>query len=213
MTIINELLLIPDIAYLLLVGGFLLAMMAVLTPGTGIFEIGALIVLLLAGWEVYNLPINWWALVVLLIGVFPFTLAVRRSGNLVYLVLSIAALVVGSAFLFQGESWRPAVNPILALVTSTLTAGFIWLVTVKTLEVQMSWPSHDLDTLIDAVGVAKTNVHEEGTVFVGMEDWSAESNEPIPDGAKVRVLNRDGFILQVEAMEPGVLAESPNQDV
>ena len=40
----------PNVAYLFLVAGFSLALMAVLTPGTGLLEIGALFVLLLAGW-------------------------------------------------------------------------------------------------------------------------------------------------------------------
>ena len=36
-----DFLLDPNVAYLLLLGGLMLAMMALVTPGTGIFEIGA----------------------------------------------------------------------------------------------------------------------------------------------------------------------------
>ncbi len=195
---IAELLLQPDIAYLLLVGGFLLTLMALLTPGTGVFEVAALFVLLLAGWEVYNLPINGWALGVLLVGVIPFWLAVRRSNNRWYLALSILALVIGSVYLFRGEGLRPAVNPVLAVVVSSLTGIFMWIVTAKTLEAQLSTPTHDLGGLIGAVGVAKTDIHTEGTVFVNMEDWSAQSEEPIPAGSEVRVVGRQGLILEVE---------------
>jgi membrane-bound serine protease (ClpP class) len=197
---LNELLLQPNIAYLFLVGGFLLAMMVLMSPGKGVLEIGALIVLLLAGWEVYNLPINWWAFIVLIVGVFPFMLAVRRSGNLWYLVLSILALIIGSAFLFKGteDGLQPAVNPFLAIVVSILTAGFMWLITVKTLEAQTSTPTHDLSSLIGAIGTAKTDIHLEGTVFINMEDWSAQSENLIPAGSEVRVMDRQGFILNVE---------------
>ena len=198
---INNFLLHPDIAYILLVSGFLLTLMALLTPGTGFLEIGAVFTLLLAGWEVYYLPINGWALGVLILGVIPFWLAVRKSGNLLYLVLSIAALVIGSAFLFQGEGWRPAVNPLLALVVSTLTAWFLWLVARKTLEAQSRVPTHDLGGLVGATGVARTDVHNEGAVYVQNEDWSAQSEHPIPAGTMVRVLRREGFILWVEAFE------------
>jgi membrane-bound serine protease (ClpP class) len=156
---------------------------------------------LLAGWEVYYLPINLWALGVLILGVVPFWLAVRKSGNLLYLALSIAALVIGSAFLFQGEGWRPAVNPLLALVVSTLTAWFLWLVTRKTLEAQNRVPTHDLGGLVGATGLARTDVHHEGSVYVQNEDWSAQSEHPIPAGTGVRVLRREGFILWVEAIE------------
>jgi len=199
---ISEFLLQPNIAYLLLVSGLLFALLALLSPGTGFLEVGAAFALLMAGWEVYNLPINGWALGVLVLGVVPFWLAVRKSGNLWFLALSIAALVIGSAFLFQGEGWYPAVNPILALVVSTLTAGFIWLVTIKTLEAQRRTPTHDLGSLIGASGVAQTNIYQEGTVYVHREDWSAHSEVPIPAGAAVRVTGREGFVLRVEAVEP-----------
>lgn len=192
----------PDVAYLFLVGGFLLVLMAILTPGTGVLEVGALFVLFIAAWEIYHLPINVWALGVLWVGIVPFWLAVRKSGSLLYLGLSIAALVVGSVFLFQGEGWRPAVNPILAVIVSSLTAGFLWLLTRKTLEAQFRIPVHTLNHLVEATGIARTDIHQEGSVYLHNEDWSAKSEHPIPAGAEVRVLRREGFILWVEAIHP-----------
>ena len=47
-----------------------MALMAILTPGTGVLEISAFFSLLLAGYGIYNLDINYWALVFLIIGVF-----------------------------------------------------------------------------------------------------------------------------------------------
>ncbi len=196
----SEFLLQPDVAYLFLVGGFLLALMAILTPGTGVLEVGAVFVLFIAGWEIYNLPINVWALGVMLIGLVPFWLAVRKSGSLLYLGLSIVALVVGSVFLFQGEGWIPAVNPFLAILVSTLMAGFLWIITRKTLEAQGRTPVHDLKSLMETTGIARTDIYQEGSVYLHNEDWSAKSEHPIPAGTKVRVLRREGFILWVEAI-------------
>lgn len=195
----EEILLNPNVAYLLLMAGFLIAVLAVLTPGTGLFEIGTLFAWLLAGWSIYNLQINLWALIVLVIGVFPFLLAVRKSKQLAYLVVSIAALVIGSAFLFPSEDWwRPAVNPLLALVVSGLTGGFFWIVTRKVLEAEQVRPSHDLKALIGAIGEAKTDIHSEGSVQVGGELWTARSERLISEGSEVRVVDREGFILKVE---------------
>ncbi|MDD5371778.1 MAG: NfeD family protein [Anaerolineaceae bacterium] len=196
-----EILLNPNVAYLVLVCGFLLAILALLSPGTGLLELGAFFVLFLAGYAVYNLPINGWALVILLLGVFPFLVAVRRSGRMLYLVISLAALVVGSAFLFRSNSWAPAVNPLLALVTSSLTVGFLWLIANKVLQAMALKPSQDLDRLIGAVGETRTAVGDEGTVYVGGENWSARSLSPIPPNTRVRVLRRQGFILEVEPVK------------
>lgn len=194
----EDILLNPNVAYLLLMAGFLMAVLAVLTPGTGLFEISTLFAWLLAGWSIYNLQINLWALILLVIGVFPFLLAVRKSKQLAYLVVSIATLVIGSAFLFRGEGWRPAVNPLLALVVSGLTGSFFWIVTRKVLEAEQVQPSHDLRALIGAIGEAKTDIHSEGSVQVAGELWTARSEGLIPEGSEVLVVEREGFILKVE---------------
>jgi len=107
----TDFLLNTNLAYLFLMAGFSLSFMAILTPGTGILEIGALFGLMLAGWGIYNLPINYWALALLILGVFPFIFALRKSGRMLYLGISIFALIIGSAFIFRGEVWwRPEVS-------------------------------------------------------------------------------------------------------
>jgi membrane-bound ClpP family serine protease len=200
----EELLLNANVAYLLLVAGFMLAILALLAPGTGILEVVALFALLLAGWSVTHLIINYWALIILLIGVIPFLFAVRKTRRLEFLGLTILALVVGSTFLFRGAGWLPAVNPILALVVSVITGGFLWIAVTKTLEASLVRPEHDLSRLVGRIGNAKTIIYEEGSVQVDGELWSARSeigpsgSARIPKGSRVRVIGRDGFILIVE---------------
>jgi membrane-bound serine protease (ClpP class) len=194
-----ELLIDPNVAYLLLVVGIVLAIMALFAPGTGVLEIGALFVLFLAGWEITQLSINPWALVVLILGVVPFILAVRKSRNLVFLVIALVAFVIGSAFLFQGASWwQPGVNPILAIIASLIASGYLWIATTKVLETEKIKPRHDLVKLIGDVGEATTDIYNEGSVQINSELWSAHSQIPIPVGSKVRVVKREGFILEVE---------------
>jgi membrane-bound serine protease (ClpP class) len=198
---VEEILLNPNVAYLLLVAGVMLAIMSLLSPGSGMFEVGALFALLLAGWGVYNLPVNYWALLLLLGGVFPFFLAVRKSRRLIYLAFSLITLVIGSTFLFRGEGWQPAVHPLLALVVSTLTSGFLWIAVVKSLEASLAPPDHDLTKLIGSCGEAKSDIHLEGAVQVAGELWSAQSVALIQNGTTVRVIGREGFTLLVEPVK------------
>lgn len=211
-----DFLLNPNVAYVALITGFLLAVLAMLAPGTGFLEGGAIVLLILAGWGVYNLPINLWALIVLLLGVFPFILAVRQSGNLTFLVISILALVVGSAFLFQGEGWRPAVDPILAVVMSSIVGGFFWVVVRSIIESEQAGPSHDLEGLVGRTGEARTDIGDEGTVQVAGELWTAQSDEHIPEGTRIKVMARQGFVLQVvpkdEVSKKRAQAEEPASD-
>ena len=199
---VENILLNPNLAYIFLVGGFSLALMAILTPGTGVLEITAFFSLVLAGFAIYRLPINYWALVILLLGVFPFVWAVRKSGQLITLAIAILALVIGSAYIFQGARWwQPAVNPILAVVVSILTGGFFWIVARKTLEANAVIPSHDLGVIIGAEGEARSDIFHEGSVQVLGELWTARSSEPIPNGSRVKVVARDGFILDVTKVD------------
>jgi len=194
-----EILVDPNVAYLLLIVGVVLAIMALFAPGTGVLEVGALFVLFLAGWDISQQAINLWALALLILGVVPFIIAVRRSRNLAFLVVALVAFVVGSAYLFQGATWyQPGVNPILAIIVSIIASGYLWIATTKVLETEKLKPRHDLSKLIGDVGEARTDIHNEGSVQLGSELWSARSDEPIRAGSKVKVTKREGFILDVE---------------
>ena len=189
----------PNIAYLLLAGGMMLAAMALVIPGTGLLELGAAFVLAFAGWQAFNLPLNLWALAALAAGIYPFWLAVRRSGKAIYLLIAILAFVIGSTYLFRGEpAWAPAVNPLLALVVSITCGVYLWIAVRKGLEAEAMRPAHDLQSLIGAEGETRSEVLEEGTVQVNGELWSARSHAYIPAGRRVRVTRRKGMVLEIE---------------
>lgn len=190
----------PNVAYLTLVLGLFLAILAILTPGTGLIEIGAFFTLLLAGWAVYNLPINFWALALLAASVIFFIPALQKRERYLMLALSILAMVIGSTFLFRGETgWRPAVHPLLAAIVSILMIGFIWIAGRRVMEARLTQPAHNLATLVGAIGEAKSDILAEGSVQVAGELWSARSQQPIPTGSTIRVTGREGFILDVES--------------
>lgn len=193
-----DFLLDPNIAYLFLLGGFVLAMLALATPGTGFFEVGALFSIALAGYAIYNLSINWWALLILGLSIVPFVYALQKPKRELYLLVSIILLVIGSVFIFPRTGDQSSVNPIVATVASGLVAGFLWLAVRKSLEAAHSMPSHNLEGLVGQIGEAKTKVYEEGSVQVAGELWSARSEKSIPAGSSIRVVRREGFLLIVE---------------
>ncbi|HEX6269230.1 MAG TPA: NfeD family protein [Anaerolineales bacterium] len=193
-----DFLLDPNVAYLFLLGGVLFAMMSLATPGTGFFEVGALFCIALAGYAIYNLSFNWWALVLIALSIVPFVYALQKPKRELFLGFSILLLVVGSVFIFPRTEGQSTVNPLVAIVASVLVAGFLWLAVRKSLEAARVRPSHDLTGLVGQIGEAKTRVYEEGSVQVDGELWSARSEKSIPAGSSIRVLRREGFILIVE---------------
>ena len=191
----------PDIAYLLLMFGSILLMLALVTPGTHLLEGGALLLLAAAGYEVYNLGFNWWALVILVLALVPFIYSIRKAGRAWALVVSLLMLVIGSFYLFPGTGLLPAVNPVLAIIISVLSGGFLWFVVRNGMLAIRARPLQDLQNLVGKIGQAKTAIQDGGSVQVSSELWSARSEQSIPAGSRVRVVSREGFYLVVELVD------------
>ena len=196
-----DFLLEPNVAYLILMAGVMLGFLALVTPGTGVFEVVAFFCIVLAGYAVYNLSFNWWALVLLVLSVIPFIYAIQKPKRELFLGLSILLLIIGSVFMFPSEEGLFAVHPAVAVLASALVTGFLWIAVRKSMEAAGTRPSHDLEGVVGQAGEARTDVHDEGSVQVGGELWSARSVNLIPKGSSIRVVRRDGFVVVVEMTE------------
>ena len=195
----------PNVVYLALVLSFILIFFAVVVPGTGLVEVAALFVVAFAAVGVYTLAdqVNLFALAILILGVVPFLLAMRKSGRAAYLIFSLLALAVGSAYLFSSDRWwLPRLNLPMVLLVTVLNTTFLWIVVRKSLEANLALPRQDLARLIGQEGVAESEVHAEGTVRVLSELWTATSPQTIPAGSRVRVVARNGLTLSVELVLP-----------
>ena len=203
-----NLLLDPNVAFVILVIGFVLGVLALFTPGTGFLEIGVLFAIVLAGYAVIELPINLWALILLVVGVLPFLIAVRRYKQWVLLVPAIISIVVGSVFLFRSESGAPAINPFLATFMSAVAILLLWFIARKGIEALEMSPAQDLSNLVDQVGVARSDIRYSGTIYVGGEEWTARSEKSIREGHLAKVTGREGLVLLVEPVEKESSPES-----
>ncbi len=193
-----EFLLDPNVAYLLLVAAIVFILAAIAVPGTGVPEIIGLFLIVLAGYAVYTLSVNWWALALLLASLVPFYFAIRARRPGVWLAFSIIGMTVGSIFFFPAETGWISVNPALAFVTSGLFAAFVWISASKVLQISRIKPAQELSNLIGEQGETRTPVKDTGSVQVASELWSARSDKLIPTGRSVRVVGLDGFVLIVE---------------
>lgn len=191
----------PNIAYVMLVLGLVLGVLALFAPGTGLLEIGALFALVLAGISAVNMDINPWALAVLILGVVPFVIALRKWRNWIFLLLAILAVVIGSVFLFRDPEGGPAVHLGLAIFVSLLATGILWVIGRKGMEAISLRPDFDLTRLDGMEGQATTQIFHDGSVYINGEEWSAWSNSPIPAGSRIKVVSRKGLVLEVEALK------------
>ncbi|OGO16656.1 MAG: hypothetical protein A2Z14_09910 [Chloroflexi bacterium RBG_16_48_8] len=194
--------LFSNLVYLLFVAGVWFASLAVISPGTGLYEVLTLITLGGAGIGLFYLPINAWAFIPLILGMAAFlsSLWVKKLEGV---LLGISALLfsLGSVYLFQSTWNEPAVHPLLAIVVSLSTLGFYWFAIRKTIAAQRMQSIHDPSLVVGQIGVTRTAIAPMGTVYVGGEVWSARSDISIPVSAEVLVTGRKGLVLNVELVD------------
>lgn len=193
-----DLIIDPNIAYMILVVGFVLGLLALFTPGTGFLEAGVLIAIMVAGYAIIRQPINLWALILLAVGVIPFLIALRKYKQWLYLIPAIFSIVIGSVFLFRTETGGAAINPVLASVMSVTAVVLLWIIGRKGIEALGLQPTQDLGVLIGQTGIARTDIRQVGTIYVAGEEWSAHSEKLIRKGRAAKVIGREGLVLLVE---------------
>jgi membrane-bound serine protease (ClpP class) len=193
--------LFANLLYLSLMAGLWFAALAIVSPGTGVLELIALVLLAGAGLGTVVLPLNWWALVLLLIGVVFFVLSLQRKGSETWLAASALVLSAGSVFLFRVEDSFMAVHPLLALVVSALTLGFFWFAIRKVIVAQHAVPSIDPGRVLNQEAEVRTALNPTGSVYAMGELWTARSEKPLKPGTMVIVTGREGLVLTVEPLE------------
>ncbi len=125
--------LLANLIFLAMTATVWLTVMALVTPGTGVLELLALMAFAASIFGIMMLPINLWALPLILAGTVFFGMSIWRWQRGLWLALSAVAFSVGSMFLFRVSDRVLAVDPLLGIGTSLLTLTFFWLVVRKSL--------------------------------------------------------------------------------
>jgi len=190
----------PNIAYILMLVGFLGLFIEITHPGVIIPGIVGIISLILAFYAFAILPINFAGLLLIIVAIILFIGEALTPVSFGVLTLTGAiAMFFGSLMLIDSTFFtlRVSIGIILPFVLAVATI-VIFLATnvVKThrRKVQIG-----ASTLIGKIGIAQTDIAETGQVFLEGELWTAlnQDKNPIPKGAKVKVLGVDKVKLLV----------------
>ncbi len=193
-----DFLLDPNVAYVLLMTGFVMAVLALMSPGTGLLEVFSLFILFLAGYALFRLPVQIWALALILISAVSFVVSLRWYKRWFLLLVSVVCLAVGTVFLFPFVEGKPAIDPLLVVVVSIAVLFILWIIGRRSVEAFFQHPAFDLDTLTGQTGEVSEDIDEEGSVYVMGEEWTARTSQPLRAGDQVKVTGREGLVLRVE---------------
>jgi len=187
----------PNIAFVLLILGGLGIYVEFSSPGLIVPGVVGSILVLLGLSALSVLPINLAAVALLILAVALFILEAKFASHGILGAGGAVAMVLGAVMLVEGPPemrirWSTAVAVTLPFAIITI---FLVSLVIKARANKVVTGETGMQGL---VGVVQTPLAPDGKVFVRGEIWDAEAAEPIPAGAKVRVVEMDGLKLKVE---------------
>ena len=178
----------PNLAYILLMIGLLGLYFEFAHPGAILPGVLGGISLLLAVFAFQILPINYVGLGLVLLAVILFILEVKVQSFGMLAVGGIAAMIIGSLMLIKApiDELRPSLRFILPVALGVSLIVLFLLTLVFRAHARRSFSGRE--GMIGETGTARTDLALSGKVFVHGELWTAEAEEPVRTGEKVKVI-------------------------
>jgi len=191
----------PNLAYILLMLGLLGLYFEFSHPGAILPGVLGGISLLLAIFSFQILPLNYVALILILLAIGLFILEVKVQSYGILGIGGVIAMVLGSIMLIDSPipELQPSLTVIIPLAVGLSLIFFFLLVLV--VRAHSRTAATGKEGLIGEVGLAQTDLSPEGKVFVHGEIWNAEADGPIAKGSKVKVVRvLDSLKIHVEKL-------------
>jgi membrane-bound serine protease (ClpP class) len=150
-----------------------------------------------------NLPLNVAGALMMLLALVLFVADLKAPTHGFLSVGGVFALVLGMAFLINTGPVGLGVNPFVAVGLAAITFGFFVFFIRKIWMARRQPAFVGGESMVGALGEVREALAPEGLVFVKGALWKATATSPIPAGAAVEVVARDGLQLEVARAEQG----------
>lgn len=188
----------PNIAYILMLVGLLGLYFELSNPGAIFPGVIGGISLILAFFAFQTLPVNYAGILLIILAVILFILEIKVTSFGMLSVGGIIALTIGSLMLFDSPApfLRVSLDVIIPVVAIT-SACFI-LVIYLAIKAHRRKPTTGREGLVGEKGIVKSNIDPKGKVFIHGEYWDATSDERIPEGTEVTVVEVNDIAIKVK---------------
>ncbi|MBU1689300.1 MAG: nodulation protein NfeD [Gammaproteobacteria bacterium] len=197
----------PSIALILMMIGVYGLFFEFTSPGFGVAGVLGGICLLLALYALQLLPVNYAGLALILLGISFMVAEAFFPGFGVLGIGGIIAFVVGGVILIDTEVPGFGIPLELIITIAVVSALLLGLVGGMALKARQRRVVSGDEGLIGSAGEMLDDAETEGWARVHGENWRVQTRTPLQRGQKVRVLARDGLVLQVKPMEAEIKGE------
>ena len=191
----------PNIAYILLMIGLAGLYFEFSHPGAIFPGVIGAIALILAFFAMQTLPVNYAGILLIILAIIFFIMEMKITSYGLLSVAGVVSLLLGSLMLFKGSAPDMKLSLQVVLPTIILISGFFVAVAGLVFRAQISKPMTGPSGLVGEIGVVKKALTPEGKVFVHGELWNARAKDLIDKEAKVRIVQVDNLILEVESVD------------
>ena len=187
----------PNIAYILMLAGLVGLYLEFSHPGTLFPGLIGGICLLLALTAFQVLPINSTGVLLLLAGIALLVVELFVPSFGILGVSGIIAFVLGSLFLFDAPAEELAVDRGMIVTAALCVSAFMLFVGTLAVRTWTQRAASGQEGLIGEVGEVRQRIAPRGKVWLHGEYWTAESEEELEIGQKVRVVSVSRMVLRV----------------
>ena len=196
----------PNIVFLLLSVGVQAILIELSSPGGWVAGFIGAVCLALATYGLGILPVNWFGIVFLLLSFILFMLDIKAPTHGALTVAGIGSFIVGGLVLFNspGIPDFQKVSVPLVIGSAVVTGAIFFVIVGFALRARKRPIISGQESLVEKIGIVREVLDPNGSVQLGGELWSAESEGEvvIPVGTKVKVVTVKGLKLIVKEVSP-----------
>lgn len=189
----------PNIAYILLTLGFYGLLFEITHPGSWAPGVAGLICILLAFYSFHIIPTNYAGIILTVTGLALLAAEVFVTSAGLLALGGFVCLFFGAVFLVDqpAEFVELSLHVVIpTLAASALIFGLLFTLVLKSARKKVMTGE---EAFAGAIGTADTDIGPSGgKVFVQGELWDALSEEPIGQGERVEILRLENFKLRVK---------------
>lgn len=200
---ILQLLVDPNLVFILLSIGVQAILIELASPGGWVAGFFGMVCLALAAYGLGILPVNWFGLAFLVIAFVLFIVDIKAATHGGLTAAGIGSFIVGALVLFNSPGtpqFQHVSIPLVILVALVIGISFAIIVGFA-LRAQKKPIITGQEGMLGQFGIARTDIDPVGQVQSGAELWTAELADgqgKIRKGAKVEVVKVEGLKIKVK---------------